>query len=146
MWNHRQMSHPKPKRYQMWLEGENPFPPEISSLASKLILELAVVEDMTGPRASVVKRDEYIARLVPRLRGPVARELRKAAITVSQEKLDRICQVSASETFVIRRLCEALVSGEVAVEDFFHLPFYRTYQVYFEQTTESLAKAFRIDV
>jgi hypothetical protein len=140
------MSHGKPKRYEMWLEGNDPFPPEISRLLPKVILELALVEDVTGPWASEVMRDEYIAGLAPRLRGPIARELRQAGIAVSEGELARICNVSASETFVIRRLNEARLEGEVLVEDFIHLPFYRTYQNYFEQSPDIVAKAFGIAI
>lgn len=135
------MSHGKPKRYEMWMEGQVPFQPEISRLLPKLILELAMTEDVTGPWASEVIGDKYIAQLALRLREPVARALREAAIAVSEGELARICQVSASETFVIRRLNEGRLEGEVLVEDFRHLPLYRTYQDYFEPTAEIFAKA-----
>ncbi len=138
------MSHGKPKRYEMWLEGKVPFPPEISRLLPKLILELAMVEDVTGPWASEVAGDEYVPHLASRLREPVAQALQEAAISVSEGELARICQVSASETFVIRRLNEGRIEGEVSVEDFRHLPFYRTYQDYFEPTPEIFAKALSI--
>jgi hypothetical protein len=140
------MSHQKPKRYEMWMEGENPCPPEISRLLPKLILELALREDMTGPCASGVVQDKYISELTSRLKEPVTRELREAGIEVSSEELAKISQVSASETFVIRRLNEARLEGEVKVQDFNHLPFYRTYQDYFEQSPEIVAKAFGIVV
>lgn len=140
------MSHGKLKRYAMWTERKNPVPPEISRILSKLILELALVEDVTGPRASEVKRDQYIAKLAPRLRDSVARELHQAGITVSEEELVRFCRVSASETFVIRTLCEARLEGEVKVQDFSHLPLYRTYQDYFEQSPDIVAKAFAIAI
>ena len=140
------MSHGKPKRYEMWMEGKDPFPPEISTLLPRIILELALTEDVTGPWASEVVGDKYIAELAPRLREPVARALSEAGIAVSEEKLARICQVSASETFVIRRLNEARIEGEVLVRDFRHLPLYRTYQDYFEQSPEVVAKAFGIAI
>ncbi len=121
------------------MEGESPLPSEISRLLPKLILELALVEDRTGPWASKVVGDEYIAELTPRLRESIARELGAAGIAVSEGELSRICQVSASETFVIRRLNEARLEGEVLVQDFCHLPFYRTYQDYFEESPEIAA-------
>jgi hypothetical protein len=140
------MSHGKPKRYEMWMEGKDPFPPEISRLLPKVILEVALVEDVTGPLASEVVGDEYIAELAPRLRESLARELQNAGIAVSEGELARICQVSASETFVIRRLNEARLEGEVLVQDFCHLPLYRTYQAYFEQSPDIVAKAFGIAI
>lgn len=140
------MSHGKPNRYEMWMEGKDPFSPEISRLLPKLILELALVEDVTGPWASAVVGDEYIAQLAPRLREPVARALRAAAIAVSEAELARICQVSASETFVIRRLNEGRLEGEVSVQDFCQLPLYRTYREYFEQSPEIVAKAFGLAI
>ncbi len=130
----------------MKMEGKDPFPPEISRLLPKPILELALLEDVTGPWASEVARDNYIAELALRLREPVARGLRDAGITVSEEELTRICDISASETFVIRRLNEARLEGEVLVQDFDHLPFYRTYQGYFEQSPNIVAKAFNIAI
>jgi hypothetical protein len=140
------MSHGKPKRYKMWLEGKDPFPPEISRLLPKIILELALIEDVTGPWASEVMGDEYIAQLAARLREPIARELHQAGIAVTEVELVKICNVSASETFVIRRLSEARLEGEVLVEEFNHLPFYRTYQHYFEQSPDIVAKAFGIAI
>ena len=138
------MSQKKPKRYEMSIEGKSPLAPEISRLLPKLILELALVEDVTGPPASEVVRNEYVAKLAPRLREPIARELQNAGISVSDEELASICRVAASETFVIRRLCEGRLEGEVRIEDFGHLPFYRTHRDYFEQSPETLAKAFSI--
>lgn len=140
------MSREKPKRFETWMDGEAPFPPEVSRLLSKPILELALCEDVTGPWASEVEKKEYIAELAGRLREPVARELREAGMTVTEEDLLRICQVSASETFVIRRLNEGRLNGEILVQDFNHLPFYRTYQNYFEQTPDILAKALGISI
>ncbi len=84
--------------------------------------------------------------LAARLREPVTRALSDAGIAVSEEKLGRICQVSASETFVIRRLNEARIEGEVLVQDFCHLPLYRIYREYFEQSPEIVAKAFGIAI
>jgi len=81
------MSHGKAQRYELWIEGKSPLAPEISQLLPKLILELALVEDVTGPWCSDVARDEYIAGLALRLREPVARELRVAGIAVSEEEL-----------------------------------------------------------
>lgn len=140
------MPHGKTNRYDMWMEGNDPFPPEISRLLPTVILELALSEDVTGPWASEVVAHKYIADLVPRLREPVARALSDAGIAVSEEKLGRICQVSASETFVIRRLNEARIEGELLVQDFCHLPLYRIYREYFEQSPAIVAKAFGIAI
>jgi hypothetical protein len=141
------MSSLKPKRYKMWVEEQkNPLPPEILRLLPKLVLELALLEDVTGQWASEVEGDGYIAELASRLREPVARELLAAGIAVTQEELTRICHLSASETFIIRRLNEARIDGEVLVEDFNHLPLYRTYRDYFEQSSDVVAKAFGIAI
>jgi hypothetical protein len=140
------MSHRKLERYELWIEDESPLAPETSRLLPKLILELALVEDVTGPWCSEVARDEYLAALARRLSEPIARELREAGISASEAEQARICLVAASETFVIRRLLEARLEGEILVEDFSHLPFYRTYQDYFEQTPAIVAKAFDIAI
>jgi hypothetical protein len=128
----------------MWIEGPSPLAPEISKLLPQLILDLALVEDVTGPWCSQVARDEYMAGLALRLREPVVRSLREAGIAVSEEELAKICGIAASETFVIRRLNEAQIEGEVLVADFRHLPFYLTYQGYFEQSPEIVARALQI--
>jgi hypothetical protein len=142
VWNRGRMSHGKPKRYETWMEGKSPFAPEISRLLPRLILELALLDDVTGPSASEVARDEYVAELARRLREPVTRELLRAGISVSEEQLARICHVAASETFVIRRLNQARLEGEILAKDFNHLPFYRTYKDYFEQTPDVVLKAY----
>jgi hypothetical protein len=140
------MSQQKLKRYEMWIEGKSPLTPEISRHLPKLILEVALIEDVTGPLCSGVVREEYVAKLAPRLRESVARELQKAGIAVSDEELARICRISASETFVIRRLNEARLEGEILVKDFKDLPFYATYRDYFEQSPDIVAKAIGITI
>jgi len=140
------MSQRKPKRFEIWVEGNSPFPPEIARLLPNLILELALLDDVTGPLASEIGWDKYIAEAAPRWRESVARRLREAGIGVSESELARICQVSASEVFVIRWLNEARLEGEILVEDFNHLPFYPIYQAYFEQSPEIVEKAFRIAI
>jgi hypothetical protein len=48
------MSQRKPKRFEIWVEGNSPFPPEIARLLPNLILELALLDDVTGPLASEI--------------------------------------------------------------------------------------------
>ena len=137
----------KNKRWVMWMEkGKPTLAPEIYQLLPPLILDLALKEDVTGPSCAKVVRDEYIPQLSSCLREHVAQELHKAGITVSEAQLAEICRLAASETFVIRGLNEARAEGEISLGDFRRLPFYRTYQNYFEETPEIVAKAFDIAI
>ncbi len=137
----------KDKRWVMWVEkGKTTLAPEVYRLLPPLILDLALIEDVTGPSCAHVVRDEYIARLSVRFRKPVAQELCEAGIVVSEAQLAEICRLAASEAFVIRGLSEARLNGEISLGDFRHLPFYPTYQSYFEQTPDIVAKAFGIAI
>src|SRR5690606_20989434 len=97
----------KSKGWAMWVEKTSNAlvnNPEIYRLLPPLILDLAVREDMTGPLCRGVVRNDYLNRLVDRLREPVARAIRDAGVSVSTERLTEICQCAAGETFVIRTL------------------------------------------
>lgn len=113
--------------------GSSVEDPRIAALAVKHILHLANAEDVSGPAASGLKADDYIAELAIQLRAPISLELKTAGMVVSSERLSRICHVAGSETYVIRRLKEAVDRYQISREDICHLPFYKSYRHYFEQ-------------
>lgn len=128
------MSKKKHKRYVMWVEKDGPtaITPEIHRLLQPLILQLALAEDLTGPRCLEVERDEYLAHVATQLREPVGRSFREAGVAIDGDKRDEICRAVAGEMFVIRGLKEAQQRGEISVKDIRHLPFYPVYKEYFD--------------
>jgi len=98
-----------------------------------LILQVVLKEDASGPSCIRVIREKYIARLSSRFRKPIDQILRETGITVSKIQLDEICHLAADEAFMIRALREAWLAGDLLLEDFCHLPVYRSYQDYFGQ-------------
>lgn len=137
----------KSKGWAMWVEKTSNAlvnNPEIYRLLPPLILDLAVREDMTGPLCRGVVRNDYLNRLVDRLREPVARAIRDAGVSVSTERLTEICQCAAGETFVIRTLNEARFDGEISIKDLQDLPFFATYRNYFEMSSDIITKSLEI--
>lgn len=117
----------------MWVEcnGQSAITPEIHQLLRPLILQLALAEDLTGPRCLEVGRDEYLTHVATHLREPVGRAFREAGIAIGDDKRDEICRALAGEVFVIRGLKEARQRGEISIKDIRHLPFYPIYKDYF---------------
>jgi hypothetical protein len=141
------MSRKKAKRYAMWVEpgkSHTRQSPEIYRLLPPLILELVLMQDATGPSCYQVVREEYVAQLAASLHEPVVRALQQARIGVSDDNLTEICRLSAGEAFVLRGLNEARITGEISIKDIRRVPFYRTYQDYFEQSPEIVARGVEI--
>lgn len=93
---------------------------------------------------SSVERDNYVAEGAVRLRESIRRALQAAGITLPDEQLRVLCRRTASEAFIIRRLLEAKITGEMCKHDIKGNPLYKTYQAYFDQTPEMAARAFVI--
>lgn len=123
-----------------------PFTGEFQRVLPPIILELALIEDVTGPFCDEVKKEQYIAQLAVKLREPISQALRAGGFGEELQRLDEICRVSASETLVIRALNECYLDGELALKDIKQLPFYHTYKDYFEQTAEIVARTFAIAI
>jgi len=139
------MSKRKARRYRIWLdEGGSPILPEIRKLLPKPILELVLLEDLTGPPFLHAERGEYNKHLAERLREPLLKLTRDAGITVSDEQMAEVCRLAASEAFVIRGLNEARIVGEIPIEQIRELPFYALYKDYFEQTPEIMERALNL--
>jgi hypothetical protein len=131
---------PKPTRprFQTWIEPATtaPIAPEIRPQLETIILEFALLEDMTGPKCSMVDDDKYVVEGAGRLRESIVRALQGAEISVSDEHLTMLCRDTASEAFIIRLILDAKITGEMCKTDIISNPFYKTYQAYFDQAPE----------
>jgi hypothetical protein len=107
----------------------------------QIILEFALLEDVTGPMCSTVDSDKYVADGARRIRETIVLALQQAEITLTEEQLTTLCQGTASEAFIIRRLLEAKITGEMCNADIKGFPLYKTYRAYFNQTPEMVARA-----
>jgi hypothetical protein len=139
---------PKPRRprYRIWIEpgAGKPIAPEIHPQLQKIILEFALLEDVTGPMCSLVDGDKYVAEGARRLRESIVLALQGAGITLPEEQLTVLCRVTASEAFIIRRLLEAKITGEMCKQDIKANPLYKTYKAYFDQAPEMAIRAFSL--
>ena len=132
----------------MWLEPGTgtPIAPEIQPQLQKIILEFALLEDVTGPMCSLVDADKYVAEGARRLRESIMLAHNKAAVTLPDEQLTALCRGAASEAFIIRRLLEAKITGEMCKADIKGNPFYKTYQAYFDQAPGMATRAFALAI
>jgi hypothetical protein len=123
----------------MWIEPgtRTPIAPEIRPQLQKIVLEFALLEDVTGPMCSLVDGDKYVAEGAHRLRESIVLALQGAGITLPDDQLTVLCRNTASEAFIIRRLLEAKITGEMCKTDIKGNPFYKTYQAYFDRVASA---------
>lgn len=127
----------------MWIEPGTgaSIAPEIRPQLQKIILDFALLEDVTGPTCSMVDGDKYAAEGARRLRESIILALQEAGISLPDGHLTVLCWDTASEAFIIRRLLEAKITGEICKADIKSNSFYKTYHAYFDQTPKMVTRA-----
>jgi hypothetical protein len=105
-----------------------------------LIMEVALLDDATGCAPSMVDWDKYLAAGALRVRESVVQALLTAAITFFEAQLTMLCRDAMSEVYLIRRLGEGMVEGEICKQAIRANPFDKTYQAYFDLKPELLAR------
>lgn len=69
----------------MWIEQGpgTPIAPELQPELQQIVLEFALLEDVTGPMCSTVDRDKYVADGARRIRESIVLALQGAGIAVT---------------------------------------------------------------
>jgi len=148
------MSDKRPKsgkaKYKLWVEPSgkpvDPVIVAVGKLLPKIILEFAILEDVTGPSCGRVIRDQYQTELASRLRDPITQAIQASGLVVTEEQMKQICLGAAGETFVVRGLNEARLIGEISLRDIKQIELYHTYRDYFEQSPEIVIKALEVAI
>lgn len=132
----------KKKKYKIWVEPtDNKVDPRVPQLLRPVVLDHALLDNITHPSVGEMSHDAYVKDLAARLSDPVASVLRGAGIQVSEKELQGVCRGTAGEVLVIRGLLEAIMIGEICLEDIKHLPFFKNYENYFRQTPDIVSRA-----
>lgn len=138
------------RRYKIWIEPSGkPVDPVVASvgkLLPNLIIEFAILDDVTGPLCASIVGAQYQSELTGRLREPITKAIKTAALEVTEEQMNQICRGAATEIFVVRSLNEGRLIGEISLHDIKHLELYQTYRAYFEQSPEIVIKAFEVAI
>lgn len=117
-----------------------PIAPEIKPQLREIILDVALLDDATGYPPSMQDYEKYVAAGALRVQEFVIQELQTAAITLSEAQLTLLCRNTMSEVYIIRRVVEGPVAGEICKQDIRAGPFYKPYQAYFDLKPEMLAR------
>jgi hypothetical protein len=135
----------KKRKHAIWVEPNGrKVNPRIADQLASVVLDHAILDDVTCPSVGSVPRDEYVNDLASRLRDHVCEILQQANLPAGEEELQALCRGTAGEVLVIRGLRELLLDDEISLNDLQHLPFFKTYRDYFAQTPEMVKRAFQM--
>lgn len=130
----------KKRKYKIWTEPNEKVDPRTAELLRPVVLDHAILDNITCPSVGEVPADVYVRDLAVRLHDPIWHILKSAGTGASEPQLQEICRGAAGEVLVIRGLLELLMDEEIHLQEIQHLPFFKAYEDYFKQTPEIVSR------